>query len=191
MTTISSAVPIGSQTRVQAEFKSGLDDFTKDLMVRQKERLAAELAYNPQEQLAAQNAAEVSTAFRLNGKLVGTISEQGFTRTGINDNGAFDRAQAQADARGLTGEKRTTFVGEQVSAELQARYGSSLEVINYPEGQRPTSGEMHSEMFGGSSSQYEGMSSDRMAYIKHFAQSYDQTFGENPFAGLDVPYDDQ
>ncbi|WP_417260866.1 MULTISPECIES: hypothetical protein [Alphaproteobacteria] len=60
----------------------------------------------------------------------------------------------------LKGGGWTASAGEQVAAELQARYGFGLDVINYPEGQRPTSGEMNSEMFGGSIAQYEGMSSD-------------------------------
>lgn len=192
MTTISSAVTIGPQNRVQAEFKSGLDDVSKDMMMRQKEWLARELAHNPYEQLAAQNAQEVHTSFRLNGKLVGTIDENGgFTASGISDGGAPQRAVAYAEQTGLKGAAFADYFSQKVSQALKERYGASLEVVTYDTGDRPTVGEMHSEMFGGASPQFEGMSSDRMAYIKHFAQTYAQAFGEDPFAGLDVPYDDQ
>jgi hypothetical protein len=191
MTAISSAVTIGLQNRVQTEFKSGPDEFTKDLMVREKEWLTRELAYNPYEQLAAQNAQEVHTAFRLNGKLAGTIDENGgFTGSGLSDGGASQRAVAYAEKAGLKGAAFADYVSQKVSQALKERYGASLEVVTYDTGDRPTVGEIHSEMFGGASPQYEGMSSDRMAYIKHFAQMYGQTFGEDPFAALDVPYDD-
>ncbi|MDP2697067.1 hypothetical protein [Thalassospira sp.] len=192
MTTISSTVTIGQQNRVQAEFKSGLDDFTKDLMVQQKEWLAAKLAYDGEAQRASQNAQPIHTTFRLNGKLVGMIGvNSGFTGTGISDGGAYLRAIEVAKQTGLTGEAATDYASEQVSQALKDRYGVNIEVEVFEPGNRPTTGEMHTEMFGEATSLYEGMSSDWMAYIKHFAQTYAQTFGEDPFAGLDVPYDDQ
>tara|TARA_R110000796_G_scaffold11478_3_gene38313 strand:- start:3568 stop:4158 length:591 start_codon:yes stop_codon:yes gene_type:complete len=191
MTTISSPVTIGQQNRVQTEFKSGLDDFTKDLMVRQKEWLAKELAHNPYEQVAAQNAQEVHTAFRMNGKLVGTIDENGgFTATGISDGGASQAAVAYAEKTGLKGAAYADYLSQKLSQVFKERYGASVEVVTYETGDRPTVGEMHSEMFGGVLPQFEAMSSDRMAYIRHFAQSYAQVFGEDPFAGLGTPYDD-
>lgn len=189
MTAINSYSFTSPTKPMNANFVSGESDQAREMMVRQKEIMQAKLARDDNAQRAYQNSAEVNTAFRLNGELVGTISSLGFTSKGINDDGAYQRAQISADQRGLTGEDRIAFIADAVTQALQDRYGSDLAVETFGEGSRPTSGTMHEEMFGASSNPSQP-NPDELAYMKFFAQLYSQTFGEDPFASVIEPVGD-
>ncbi|MCC9620569.1 hypothetical protein LPB41_02595 [Thalassospira sp. MA62] len=180
--------------KIDAPFvKGGPDDaVAAEMLQRQRDFLRSQLQSDPEKQLAIQNAQPVHTAFRLNGKLVGTIGlESGFTSTGISDGGAYQQAQNAADQLGLKGTDRYDYVADQVAQALRDKYGASLDVVTYPPDERPTTGELHAEMFGGKQPVFEKpfKENDGVAYLKFFAQMYAQKFGEDPFAGLDVPFD--
>tara|TARA_R110000737_G_scaffold352955_1_gene401317 strand:+ start:6280 stop:6921 length:642 start_codon:yes stop_codon:yes gene_type:complete len=167
-----------------------IDKFTEELIMRQKDFLRRILEHDGASQLEWQNAQKIHTAFRLNGKLVGTIGiTTGFTRTGISDRGEYTQAQAMATEKGLTGEARADFVTRQVGEALKQRYGAALEVITFDPSARPTSGELNAEMFGKSALPTEPSVPDdgTLAYMKIFAQIYAQRFGEDPFEGIDLP----
>tara|TARA_A100000171_G_C2108302_1_gene133600 strand:- start:80 stop:691 length:612 start_codon:yes stop_codon:yes gene_type:complete len=175
--------------------KSALPDgLREEVLTRQRDFLRRQIESDPEAQLASQNAQPIHTAFRLNGKLVGTIGvNTGFSSTGIVDGGAYQRAQSMADQQGLEAEKRNDYIANQVSQALKEHYGASLEVITFDENHRPTTGELHAEMFGSAQPVFESPLEDEgtVAWMKVFAQIYSQEFGEDPFEGLDVPYDDQ
>lgn len=182
-------IPMANLPLVRGE---KIDKVAEEMMVRQKDFLRRSLEFDSKAQLEWQNEQKIHTAFRLNGKLVGTMGiTTGFTQTGISDRGAFVQAQAIASEKGLTGEARADFVARQVGEALKQRYGAALEVITYDPSDRPTSGELDAEMFGKSAPATEPPVPDenQIAYLKFFAQMYAQNFGEDPFAGLDVPYD--
>lgn len=168
---------------VNADFVAGPSEQARDMMIRQKNFLLSMLNRDTDAQIAKQNAAEVHTAFRLNGKLVGVMSESGFTSTGIQATTAYQDTQNAADKQGLTGEERIAFVSDHVSRALKDRHGENLDVETFNAGNRPTSGDMHAEMFGAASTPTQTSSYD-MAYVKFFAQLYAQTFGDDPFAAV-------
>lgn len=165
-----------------------------EMLARERDHLRAKIEYDSEAQLEWQNAQPIYSAFRLNGELVGMIGvNTGFTGTKISDGGAFQRAVAYAEQTGLTGEAFSKYATDQVSQALKARYGDSIEVEVYDTKNRPTSGEMHTEMFGPSSSTPDTpkFNDSELAWMKVFAQLYSQNFDEDPFEGLDVPYNDQ
>lgn len=169
------------------------DELKGEMLTRERDFLRRKFEYDSEDQLAYQNAKGVHTAFRMNGELVGTINESGgFTGTRISDGGAFQRAVAYAEKTGLRGDAFADYASEKVSQALKERYGASLEIVTYDEGNRPTVGEMHAEMFGSEPSAPSApeINDSELAWMKVFAQLYAQHFDEDPFAGLDVPYDD-
>jgi Ca2+-binding RTX toxin-like protein len=193
MTTIAPHIISASKSPFKPELVVGDSDRAREMMIRQKDILRANIEYDSETQLAWQNAQEVHTAFRLNGKLVGTIgTNTGFSSTGITDGGAYQRAQSMADQQGLDGEERNNYIASQVSQALKIRYGADLEVEVFETGKRPTVGEMHTEMFGSppSTPDTPKFNDNELAYMKFFAQLYSQNFGEDPFEGLAVPYDE-
>ena len=162
-------------------------DLQREWLAQQKGYMQAVLRQDSGAQLAHQNAQEVHTAFRLNGELVGTIDENGgFTASGISDGGASQRAAAYAEQTGLKGAAFADYVSQEFSQALKERYGASLEVVTYNTGDRPTIGEMHTEMFGPSSQEPQEADPDKIAHLKFIAQLYAQTFGEDPFTGKPV-----
>lgn len=180
------------------KFVAGESDKAREMLIRQKEMFRAQIAQNSDEQLAWQNAQPIYSAIRLNGKLVGTMGvNTGLTMTGISDGGAFRRAVAYAEKTGMSGEEFSIYATEQLSQALKARYGASIEIEVFAPDSRPTSGEMHAEMFGTATPAYDSTaagspasSESELSYMKLFAQIYAQNFGEDPFADLNKPYED-
>ncbi len=168
------------------------DKMAEEMLQRERDFLRRKLEYDSEAQLAWQNAQPIHTAFRLNGELVGTIGvNTGFTGTKISDGGAFQRAVAFAEQTGLSGAAFADYASEKVSQALKERYGASIEVEVFDPANRPTSGEMHAEMFGAPSAPAEpaGPDENELAWMKVFAQLYAQKFGQDPFAGLEVPFE--
>ncbi|MDP2697066.1 hypothetical protein [Thalassospira sp.] len=167
-------------------------EMANEMLARERDHLRAKIEYDSKAQLEWQNAQPIYSGFRLNGELVGMIGvNTGFTGSGISDGGAYQRAIEVAKQTGLTGEAFAKYATDQVSQALKARYGDRIEVEVYDTENRPTSGEMHTEMFGppASTPDTPKFNDSELAWMKVFAQLYSQNFGEDPFAGLDVPYD--
>jgi len=168
------------------------DKIAEELMERQKDFLRQKLEHDSAAQIEWQNAQPIHTTFRLNGRVVGTIgTNTGFTTTGISAHGEYLQAHAMADQKGLTGEARSDFVVQQVGEALKQRYGAAFEVITHDKNDRPTTGEVHAEMFGRPAPPPEPYkpNEDELAYMKFFAQLYAQRFGEDPFEGIEMPFE--
>lgn len=183
-----------SKDSVGSVHNNKTDKVAGDMLARQKDFLRQKLEQDEMSQIEWQNAQPIHTAFRLNGKLVGTIGvNTGFTSSGIPGGPcrvAYAKANAMADEKGVYGEARNDFVNKQVGDMLKESFGASFEAITYDPDDRPTSGELDAEMFG---HPYEAPekpepTENEFAYMKVFAQMYAQKFGEDPFEGIDVPF---
>jgi len=139
--TLLAATPIQSTPEEVAAFKQGMADFEK---VRQgispEER---------QQQIARQNAVEAHTVYRSQGKIVAVHYQDGSTLypTG-GDVGMAGKAKHEAFQMGLRGEAANTYISDQMTTALKARYGAGLEVSTYTAGAAPTAGQLNAKIFG-------------------------------------------
>jgi len=101
-------------------------------------------------QLAKQRADKAHTVYKVNGKIVALHQAHGGITTASNSDGRAAREAAEmAEARGLTGDALNDFIADKMTASLQKKYGSALEVDTYSNAAAaPTAGEILDQMFG-------------------------------------------
>lgn len=99
-------------------------------------------------QIAKQNAVEVHSIYRANGRVIAVLGRTGGTTTASNaDGGVVIEAMKEAEARGLTGEALNDYIADRLTEALKAKYGASLRIEQFEPGTGPNMGQAHVEMF--------------------------------------------
>ena len=155
MTAIPGGIAISRATPLPLPAAQNLENALPPERLDRMKRLLNYLANppGPEEraaQIAEQRAVKVHTVYQVNGKVVGIHEHEGDT-TFASSAAAGASVQAKADgaARGLSGAALNDFVADRITAALESRYGSSLDVETYRNpAEAPTSGEMQDLMFG-------------------------------------------
>jgi hypothetical protein len=129
-----------------ADNPQAFDDFAARLQA-QLDQLNKSQNYDAHAQFEKQASTPVRAKFYVNGELIGVLGN-GLTGRNSMANVGFQEAETTATQMGLYGERRDKFIVDQISKNLEGRYGNRVETVYYAPDQRPQWRDVYPEMFG-------------------------------------------